>query len=143
MVCILVTYFWGLAMGKGHVVYASFRKPDVRWPYVFQVGVGLPALPAVVQSYRVNSGKGPLFGLDVMAPPGRPNEPYLEQEYDRMAQWHSDCGFYFELGTLYTMIAGLLNLLAVYDAHSGPVFVPPDGKRDKKRTAGDSGDAGS
>ncbi|MEM7313216.1 MAG: DUF6677 family protein, partial [Planctomycetota bacterium] len=25
MVCILVTYFWGLALGDGHVVYASFR----------------------------------------------------------------------------------------------------------------------
>ena len=42
----------------------------------------------------------------------------------------SDVGFvregrlrgYFELGTAYTMIAGLLNLLAVYDAWGGPVF---------------------
>ena len=28
---------------------------------------------------------------------------------------------YYELGTVYTMIAGLLNILAVYDACCGPV----------------------
>ena len=29
---------------------------------------------------------------------------------------------YFEFGTVYTMIAGLLNILAVYDACCGPVI---------------------
>ena len=28
---------------------------------------------------------------------------------------------YFEMGTVYTMIAGLLNILAIYDACCGPV----------------------
>ena len=32
---------------------------------------------------------------------------------------------YFDLGTAYTMIAGLLNVLAVYDAWGGPVFAEP------------------
>jgi hypothetical protein len=27
------------------------------------------------------------------------------------------------MGTLYTMIAGLLNVLAIYDAYAGPVIV--------------------
>ena len=127
MVCILLTYFWGLAMGNGHVVYASFKKPDIRYPYLCQVGVGLPALPALVQRYRQNEGKEPLWG-GIMAPP---QQPVREQEYDELASWHSETGFYFELGTLYTMIAGLLNILAIYDAHSGPAFTPPESKRNK------------
>ena len=43
----------------------------------------------------------------------------------------------FELGTLYTMIAGLLNILAICDAYAGPFIVAPDddeSKRKKKST---------
>lgn len=135
MVFILVTYFWGLAIGDGHVVYASFKKSDIRYPYICQVGVGLPALPALVQRHRVMNGKEPLFGSDIMAPP---RQPVIEHDHDQLAQWHADSGFYFELGTLYTMVAGLLNVLAIYDAHSGPVFTVPEKKRDKPPSDADS-----
>ena len=68
MVCILSTYFYGLAMAGGHVVYASWNKSDRRWQYVCQVGVGLPALPALVQARRVATGGKPLL-RGIMAPP--------------------------------------------------------------------------
>jgi hypothetical protein len=123
MVCILGTYFFGLSLGGGHVVYASFRKPDVRYYYIWQLGVGLPALPALVQSYRVMRDKPPLLGLDIMAPPP---QPVRELERDGLAAWHEKYHGYFELGTLYTMVAGLLNILAIYDAYAGPVFPEPD-----------------
>ena len=29
---------------------------------------------------------------------------------------------FFEFGTVYTMVAGLLNILVIYDAWGGPVF---------------------
>ena len=51
-VCILGTFFFGLGLGGGRVVYASFRRPDMRYPYLCQVFVGLPALPALVQRQR-------------------------------------------------------------------------------------------
>ncbi|TWU06680.1 hypothetical protein CA54_50790 [Symmachiella macrocystis] len=35
---------------------------------------------------------------------------------------NNELGRYFELGTLYTMIAGLLNVLAIYDAYEGPAY---------------------
>lgn len=124
MVCILVTYFFGLAMSGGHAVYASFRKPDIRYPYIFQVGVGLPALPAIIQNRLIRAEKAPLFGSTVMAPPAR----YNEQVHDEVASWWADYGYFFELGSLYTMVAGLLNFMAVYDAYSGPLFTTP-GKR--------------
>ena len=59
MVCILGTYFFGLAIGGGKVVYASFRQPDMRYPYLCQLGVGLPALPALIQQRRVIASQPP------------------------------------------------------------------------------------
>ncbi len=123
MVCILVTYFFGLTLGGGHVVYASWKKGDKRWQYFCQLGVGAPALPALVQSQRVRSGGEPLLA-DVMAPPD-----YISANSevpDGLSAWHLHYHTYFELGTLYTMVAGLLNVLAIYDAYSGPVLVVSD-----------------
>jgi hypothetical protein len=37
---------------------------------------------------------------------------------------------YLELGTVYTMIAGLLNVLAIYDACCGPVAAESGKKED-------------
>ena len=125
MVCVLTTYFFGFALGDGRVVYASFAKPDVRYAYLCQVGVGIPALPAMVQYHRLRNDRAPLFG-DFMVPPGPLNETTGD---DRLSQWHSDLKGYFEIATLYTMVAGLLNMLAIYDAFAGPVFPQPEDKQ--------------
>jgi len=125
MVCILSTYFYGLALGGGHVVYASWKPPERRWQYFCQVGVGLPALPALVQSRRMAT-KRPLLFKGMMAPPRY--EPRMGG-LDDLSQWHLQYKLLFELGTLYTMIAGLLNVLAVYDAYAGPVWTSPDERK--------------
>lgn len=114
--CVLGTFFYGMAIGNGHVVYASWNRTDFRWQYVCQLGVGLPAMPALVQSRRVMRDKEPLFA-DVLAPPRQPVRP---NDRDHLADWHLDLSWRFDLGTLYTMVAGLLNILAVFDAYSGP-----------------------
>lgn len=120
-VCILGTFFYGLLfLGDGRVVYASWKPDAFRFPYLCQVGVGLPAMPALVQSHRARHDKGKLFGSDFMAPPARRPSQRIAGELD---QWHYELHRYFELGTVYTMIAGLLNFLAIYDAWRGPAFV--------------------
>lgn len=116
MVCILGTFFYGLFLGQGKVVYASWRPEDRRLAYICQVGVGLPALPALIQTRRVREHKEPLFG-GIMKPPEN------GAELDR---WHRELHRYFELGTVYTMIAGLLNVLAIYDAWGGPAASDED-----------------
>lgn len=125
MVCILSTFFFGLFCSNGHAVYASWQNWDKRLPYLCQVGVGLPALPALVQTYLVRSGKEPLMG-GVMAPP---------VDAAQLNDWYRDLNKYFELGTVYTMIAGLLNILAIYDAWGGPV--PLDEEERKKKSPDD------
>jgi len=44
--------------------------------------------------------------------------------------WQKDLAHYFELGTVYTMIAGLLNVLAIYDAYGGPLLVAAEEEDD-------------
>jgi hypothetical protein len=127
--CILGTFLYGLAIGGGKVVYASFRPEDRRLQYLCQVGVGLPAMPALVQSMRVRNGGKP-WGT-FMAPPAitRDNNGNVHSQLD---DWQYDLHRYFELGTVFTMIAGLLNILAIYDAWGGPVFIEVTPKKKKK-----------
>ncbi|MCA9263463.1 MAG: TM2 domain-containing protein [Planctomycetales bacterium] len=135
MICILFCFFFGLAIGNGHVVYASFKKEDMRYPYLCQIGVGIPAMPAILQ----NMSDTPLAGSTIMR---QPTPPVLEQRHDEKAVWHEQTGFHFELGTLYTEIAGLLNFLAIYDAYAGPVFLVPERKRRKKQVTAGQGQSG-
>ncbi|MBM4002875.1 MAG: hypothetical protein FJ295_06235 [Planctomycetes bacterium] len=122
--CILGIYFFGLTLGDGKVVYASFRTNDIRWQYVCQLPVGLPAVPALIQSQRVIREQKPPLWKGWMAPPQHVNPNFDDQ----LSQWHLNLKWKFELATLYTMIAGLLNVLAIYDAFAGPMILLPDSK---------------
>ena len=58
-----------------------------------------------------------------MAPPPGVADPINQ---DVLGRWHFDYKHFYELGTLYTMVAGVLNLLAVYDAFCGPAILTAD-----------------
>lgn len=167
MVCILSTFLFGMVIGRGRVVYASTRPNDFRWPYFCQIGIGVPAFPALLQAAVTSGGKEPWFrmcrrypadtvtadGLREFAiiPPGAPSfsgkalydgfmappaGPISLDHNNVLGMWHSELGHWFEMGTLYTMVAGLLNLLAVYDAFAGPMIITPEMRRkfeEKKR----------
>ncbi len=50
-VCILGTFFTGLRIGHGQVVYFQWEDPENRtYAYLCQVWAGLPALPAIAQT---------------------------------------------------------------------------------------------
>ncbi|MGA2068907.1 MAG: DUF6677 family protein [Thermoguttaceae bacterium] len=140
---ILGTFLYGLYLGSdkevgwGRVVYFSFRKNDVRLYYLCQVGIGLPALPALVQADVVQRGRRP-FWHALMAPaklhandPPPPDPKYPDDPAQRTcAEVVHSLARLFELGSLYTAIAGLLNILAIYDACCGPVLPEPAKKKD-------------
>ena len=135
LVCIMTTWILGFALGGSHVVYASWQPGDKRWHYFLQAGVGAAALPAIIQSNhmkqwtdiegRTKPGYEPKWG-GFMAPPLR---PVIEDQADEVSAWYAYYGAGYEMGTWYTMIAGLLNILVVYDAYSGPLGIPISGKR--------------
>ena len=127
MVCILSTYLFGFTIGGGHVVYASWVKNDIRWQYLCQVGVGLPALPAIIQNRLVRNPEKESLANGIMAPPSQIDA----KKIDELALWHAQYGVMFEIGTLYTMVAGLLNIVIIFDAFAGPVILnyPGSGSR--------------
>lgn len=160
-VCVFGTFVYGLWLGEGRVVYASFRENDMRLSFICQAGVGLPTIPALLQSKRFQNpdlwaekllrehNEKPLFFDKFMAPPLLHQQlaqlrrregldkiiddkfPRLEAaaSADELSKLHKELHHYFELGSLYTMIAGLLNMLVIYDAVAGPAFsAPPDRK---------------
>lgn len=138
-VTILLTYFTGFAIGQGHVVYASWVPGDKRWHYVCQLGAGAVTLPALLQTNRMNKftdysrtpagetdpSYEPMWG-GWMAPPRR---PVIEDRPDDTAAWYARLGSGYEMGTWYTMIAGLLNILVIYDAYAGPLSTPISGRK--------------
>ncbi len=144
-VCILSAWILGFALGGGHVVYASWQPGDKRWHYFLQAGVGAAALPALIQGNhmrkntdefgRTNRSYVPKWG-GFMAPPFR---PVIEDAADEVSAWYARQGAGYEMGTWYTVIAGLLNILVIYDAYGGPLAVPISGRK-KETPASDQDD---
>src|SRR4051812_13167165 len=142
-VCILGTFVYGMYIGSGRVVYAStadvFSRPFLdRWQYICQAGVGLPALPAMVQRARLRAHKPPLFGDNFERPPyeiapadqggsfksvDQTDPKHTVEHPDELAKWNYEQGEYFDIGTMFTVIAGLLNVLVIFDAYGGPLVI--------------------
>ncbi len=148
-ICILGTFLYGLYLssskevGRGRAVYFSFRSSDWRLPWLCQIGVGLPTVPMTLLQSELQDK--PLFD-GFMAPPAlHASEPV---EIDgvpaklpppsqmSLAEINRLLPRYFEMATVYTMIAGLLNILAVYDACCGPVPAESAKKEEDEKSQG-------
>tara|TARA_R110002111_G_scaffold126741_5_gene191460 strand:+ start:38748 stop:39659 length:912 start_codon:yes stop_codon:yes gene_type:complete len=57
--CILSTFFCGMALGDWKTVYYQSEPGRRNLGYFAQVGVGLPALPALIQTSRYNKSVSP------------------------------------------------------------------------------------
>jgi hypothetical protein len=121
-------------LGYGRAVYFSWKKEDRRLPYLCQVWVGLPAMPAIIQANLMNNGRKVIWG-GFMAPPRsasieendpNKNQPTAHDLNNLLAR-------YYELATCFTMVAGLLNVLAIYDAWAGPVVGHPAKKEEEEK----------
>jgi hypothetical protein len=123
-------------IGYGRAVYFAWRKDDHHLAYLCQICVGLPALPALVQANRM-AHRQEVWLNGFMAPP-RP--PYMSFEDPNANQPTLDDLNYqlrgFGVAELFTMVAGLLNVLAIYDAWAGPVVILPAKKKEEEDAAG-------
>ncbi len=129
-ISILAIYILGMFIGSGRVVYVSWVKEDWRWQYVCQAGVGLPAMPALLQAWHLQSSPRPYWN-GFMARP---------MDIGTLSDWHKESSAGFDLGSLYTMIAGLLNILVIFDAASGPLPLPVHPKKSDKSKKAKEGD---
>jgi hypothetical protein len=152
LVCIYALFFYGMYLGAGtvkageqtyHVSGNVFLPPapdsarqsslpplinDLynRPQYLGQFWVGVVAWPALVQ-YFIYSPKDdanpPL--LDFERTPSNDARNAVENFGDKQ----------FELGWVYTVIAGVLNIMVIYDALAGPAFLTPKADPTRKATA--------
>jgi hypothetical protein len=137
MVCILGTFVYGFYLGRGRVVYVGevenapfggFRGIIARLPYASQFCTGLPALPALIRARTGGNPNEDLFHWTNWYVPPR--------DLFELDELHKQLHRYFELGKVFTMIAGLLNILAIYDACKGPAYGV--GRRDEPASPDDS-----
>ena len=133
-----------------------------------RAGIGAVAIPAVLQAARLGGpAKEPWFGSAFLAPPLRPGQqvgsgyaarlirsepgidaddffdqpPFKQFKREQLSIWQRRLGRWFELGTLATVLAGMLNVLVVLDAFRGPLGAPA-GDGPEGRTGGPPEDRG-
>lgn len=134
-ICIMGTFVYGMYLGEGKVVYAAVPwEQTYRWQYLCQLGVGLPATPMLVQRHRMLTGQPLLWG-GFMAPPRNGPTPWrddsgnMSTQPNELAMWTVKMHPRFELGTVFTQIAGFLNVLVICDAVAGPLIIKPHKKK--------------
>lgn len=155
LVTILGTFLLGWWIGGGRVVYHEWQPGEKRLAFIGQAGIGLVAIPAFIQSRLLNGpARQPLACSRLFAPPVRTRQ-YISANYaarlvatepaivaddffdrqplkqfrgDELAIWQFQLGRAFDIGTLYTMLAGMLNILVVFDAWAGPMGAASDRK---------------
>jgi hypothetical protein len=84
-----------------------------RWQFLGQFWIGVAAWPAVYQYAVYDRAKdaGPIFGKFERSPE---EKELNDLQRNGNKRW--------DLGWVYTVIAGVLNLLVIYDALAGPMF---------------------
>jgi hypothetical protein len=129
--CIVPTFVAGCALGSStetgnaRTVYWSWRQTDMRFWWLAQASLGLAAIPAWTQAWQVSSGQPPMLGRFMAPPQLRDGDKSgVPPTLDVIRQTLT----LFELGTYLTVIAGLMNLLVIFDAVEGPFFKHPKGK---------------
>ena len=141
-VCIYALFFYGTALGSGSVrvgnteyrITSPVYLPDTadktnpydlprpianlynRPQFAAQFWVGIAAWPAVWQYLRFNEleDSDTIFGTYERAPSATTNNAV-----------QNAVGRQIELGWVLTVIAGVLNILVIYDALAGPAFLTP------------------
>jgi len=123
-------FFYGMWMGQGKNVYLPdtnvknnmvfTSKPlgdlENRPHFIGQFWIGIAAWPAIVQYATFDPAKKgqAIFGEWQRTPPENVLND-LQRNGDK--RW--------DLGWVYTVIAGVLNILVIYDAMAGPAFRDP------------------
>lgn len=132
--CIVPTFVIGCVLGSSNEtgwarnVYYSWRPQDKRLAFIPQACLGMAAIPAGIQAIQSGDGKMPPLGR-FMAPP-QVDEGDRSGVPPTTAKIVARLHYFIELGKYLTIIAGLMNLLAIFDAMDGPLVYRPEEKEE-------------
>lgn len=130
--CIVPTFVVGCFLGSSSEtgiarnVYYSWRNQDKRLHFIPQACLGMAAIPAILQSMEDPPPFGSFMAPAQLYEGDRTGAPPTQ------ATILTRLSFLFELGTYLTMIAGLMNLLAIFDAVDGPLVYRHEDDEDEK-----------
>jgi TM2 domain-containing membrane protein YozV len=153
LVCIYTLFFYGMYLGGGSVAYngttytisgnvylSDTADQNNTWGlprlaanlynrphFLGQFWVGVAAWPALWQYYHYNpaqEGGDPLFGNFERTP-----------RQDALNALNTSRDKTIDLGWVYTVIAGVLNIMVIYDALAGPAFLAAEAKKDEDKEA--------
>jgi hypothetical protein len=145
LVCLYGMFFYGMALGSWKNVYLPDTARDRnlnpwnlpaplanlynRMQFAGQFWIGVAAWPAVYQYWTYDSDRKHATSLSTF------QRTPSEEELNRLQR---DGDKSWDLGWVYTVIAGVLNILVIYDAFAGPAFVEaqePVASRQERATA--------
>jgi hypothetical protein len=152
-VCVYTLFFYGMYLGQWRNVYLSHTtgsQNDENNPwglprlaanlynrphFVGQFWVGVAAWPAIYQYfvYDPRRDDAPPLGGFQRQPPDERADPARFEEYLRL-QRNGDKTW--DLAWVYTVIAGVLNVMVIYDAFAGPAFVARPGRKEEPTSHG-------
>jgi hypothetical protein len=131
MVCLLGLFFYGMYLGSWRNVYIEDSEPTpgnkgarvnlidavvAKARFFGQFWIGVAAWPAILQYASAPPAGAPPADHPVFGKfQNRPTEPELNEMLRNSGKGP-------DLGWTYTVIAGVLNILVIYDALAGPAF---------------------
>ena len=148
LVCIYTLFFYGMALDNWKNVYLprATRFPEsplslkiggvpialpkplgYRVQYLGQFWVGVVAWPALYQHWNYedeDQAADPIFG-HFQRTPSESELNELQMAGDKT----------WDLGWIYTVIAGVLNVMVIYDAIAGPAYILPAAAAARKEAA--------
>lgn len=129
--CIVPLFFFGFQQGGYQNVYFRWDNEEWSYPYLAQVGMGAVVLPALVRNpaWRAWLPES-IRGFEL--PPDNQERDLIHRRYGKRV----------DIALVYTMIAGLLNFFAVYDAFAGPAMYDEERKMLAKRRGKGKGPEG-
>lgn len=149
-ICVYGLFFYGMALGSWSNVYLPDTKeanPSSTMPslllnvynrpqFVGQFWMGVAVWPAIWQYAKFDKEEttGPLFGTWQRAPfewrrgtisdtPPLTRAPPEDYPGKTLNELQTDGDKTWDLAWVYTVIAGVLNVMVMYDAYAGPAFL--------------------
>lgn len=147
LVCLYSLFFYGMWLGSFRNVYLphSNRTQNVvtdmkvlgdienRLHFAGQFFIGAAAWPALVQyaTYDPDADKHPILGTWMRGPYEDPLNPNRNRMQEDLNALQREGDKRWDLGWVYTVIAGVLNILVIYDAVAGPAVREPAKSADR------------
>jgi MFS family permease len=108
------------AMLQSYLVNGPAKQPLGASPW-FTPPLVRGQLVSEAYARRLSAGDPDISVKDFRPQPGGMTRYEPSQAGGQLSLWHLRLGRLFDIGSLYTMLAGLLNLLVIYDAWAGPM----------------------